>query len=814
MAELCTKKKNAVYNAILTGLVLILTITISIAQTPASINIDQLSDEQLIQYMNTAHLTGLSDAELETKARQNGWSDNQISKLKDRVAKLTQSGTSKLGNQDIQTKRIYNASPNAPNNAADAAQSNELQIYGSELFNNTNLTFEPNLKIATPRNYIIGVEDQLHIDIFGYAEASYNLTVSPEGAIRIPNVGPVKVAGLTFDDAQKKIKEQLSKIYSGIAAGNTSMQVSLGQIRSIRVTLIGEIVKPGTYTLPSLATIANALYVSGGPNKNGSFRNIQLIRNGKTKAIFDLYDFLTRGDLGNNLILEDDDIIRVAPYSIHITLEGAVKHPAIFEAKSGESLNDMVNYAGGFSDNAYKETIRITRQGKREKEVLTVAFNNIKNFMPQSGDVAIVDNITDRFRNRISITGDVFHPGNYSLTTISDLKTLLQQAGVKESAFRDRAIINRLQENYIPEIVSFNINDILSGKTNIALQREDAVIINSIESLREKYTVQINGEVNKPGTYQYADNIKLQDLLLVAGGFKDAASKMKIEVSRRIRNSGTGKDTSTYAVIQEVSVDDDLSQAKDFTLQPFDIVSVRKDPAYTDQIMVSIEGEVLYPGQYSISRRNERLSDLIARAGGLRQSAYPEGAILFRKTYENTSDDSSKRTLLNIIQKQSSSDTADKEEARASLREMQKPVGIKLDEVIQNPNSPYNIMLVEGDVLQIPNKLETVQTTGGIYVSQKIVYRAGIGFKDVIRASGGYTQNAIKRKSYVVYPNGEIMATHTSFIFFKKYPEIKPGAQVYVPVRTKSKGMSVQEILGYTSALLGIVGVTIAIIKM
>jgi protein involved in polysaccharide export with SLBB domain len=300
----------------------------------------------------------------------------------------------------------------------------------------------------------------------------------------------------------------------------------------------------------------------------------------------------------------------------------------------------------------------------------------------------------------------------------------------------------------------------------------------------------------------------------MAGGFKDAASKMNIEVSRRIRNSGIGKDTSVYAIIREISVGDSLSQGKNFVLQPFDIVSVRRDPAYMDQIVVSVEGEILYPGQYSVSKRDERLSDLIARAGGLRQSAYPEGAVLLRKTFENITEDSTKKHKLNIIQNQTQSDTASKQQVIQSMMEVQKPVGIKLDDVLKNPNSPYNIMLTEGDILQIPKKSETVQTFGGVYVSQKVVYVNGIGFKDIIHASGGFTQNAIKRKSYVVYPNGEVMATRKSFLFFKRYPEIKPGSEIYVPVKVKTNGMSTSDVLGYTSALLGITGLILAIMKM
>lgn len=794
---------------------------VTIAQLPGSVNIDQLSDDQIVQYMNKAKLTGLSDAELEAKAKQSGLSDDQISKLKARVANLqTSKGSTGSPNASNNSNRTVSTSDNVgmkPGDFYPQKVDNGLEIYGSQLFSNANLTFEPNLRIATPRNYVLGVEDELKIDIFGYSEASYNVTVNPEGVIRLPNIGPIRVVGMTFDDAQKKIKQSLTKIYPGIASGNTSVQVSLGQIRTIRVTMIGEITKPGTYSLPSLATIANALYVSGGPNKTGSFRNIQLIRNGKTLVTFDLYDFLSKGDLNNNLVLQDDDIIKVSPYDIRVTLQGAIKHPAIFESKKGETLGDIITYGGGFTDNAYKETIRIIRLGKKEKEVVTIAFQDYAKLIPQSGDTAIIDSITNRFSNRVSIEGEVFHEGDFSLTSVPTLKDLLLQAGVKENAFKERGLIKRLQDNYTPEILNFNVSDILNGKTNIILKREDAVNIASIYNVREQYTISIDGEINKPGTYEYADSIKLQDFILLAGGFKDAASNSRIEISRRMRNSGgREKDTSTYATIAEIDLGRSLASnnMQAFTLQPFDIVSVRRNPSYKDQIVVSIEGEVLYPGQYSVSTRDEKISDLIRRAGGLRSAAYPEGAVLLRKTFENNSENAIADNKVDVIQNQSKSDSSGKEHVIKSLKDPQKLVGIRLDDILKNSNSPYNIMLNEGDVLRIPKKLETIQTFGGVYVSKKVIYSEGISFKKVIRESGGFTQEALRKRSYAVYPNGEIQSTHKTFIFFRSYPKIKPGTEVYVPLKKETKGLTTQEILGITGALVGIAGIVIGILNV
>jgi protein involved in polysaccharide export with SLBB domain len=530
MAELYFKKIN-MKNLILFILFSIISIIGTNAQPLGSINIDQLSDQQLLQYMNSAGLSGLNESQLESKAKSKGLNNDQISKIKSRVSNLQTS-------QSVKTNSAPPVNVDRVLVPVITPQINytENGVFGSELFTNTNLTFEPNLRIPTPVNYVLGVDDELVIDIFGYSENTYKLKVQPEGYIRMPNIGPVRVVGLPIEDARKKIKQQLQKIYPGILSGNTSVQISLGQIRTIRVTLIGEVIRPGTYSIPSLANIANALYVSGGPNANGSFRTIELIRNGKTKVIFDLYDFLIKGDLSNNLMLQDDDIIKINPYKIRVSVYGAVKKSAVFEAKENENLGSIITYANGFSDNVYKESFKVIRLGKTEKEILTIPFQEYLNFKIQSGDVIVLDNIIDRFKNRVSINGAVFHPGDYSTDNVTNLKQLILKAGLKEDAYRNRAIITRLQTDFTPTIINFNLNDILSEKQQITLQREDIVTITSVFSIREKYTVSINGEVGNSGSYDYRDSMKLKDLILLAGGFKESASGKKIEISRRIRN--------------------------------------------------------------------------------------------------------------------------------------------------------------------------------------------------------------------------------------------------------------------------------------
>ena len=769
----------------------------------SSINIDQLSDQQLQQYLNQFNLSGLSEAELESKAKEKGLSDDQIQKLRLRIQSLN--GGASKSSSDTSADYRRGVASKSPNNSV--LMINGLPVFGSSLFAKENLIFEPNLQIPTPVNYQIGTGDQLNIDLFGYSDANFKLKVSPDGNIRIPNLGPVKVAGLNFETAQQKIKSQLSKIYPQIGSGQTSVQVSLGNIRSIRVTLIGEIKKPGTYTLPSLATIANALYVSGGPDTIGSYRNIQLVRNGKTISVFDLYDFLLKGDLSKNLRLEDDDIIRVNPYETRVAITGAIKRKAIYEAKKTESLQDILLIAGGFADNAYREFIRVVRYGKNSKEAITVKAEQLGSFRLQSGDSCFIDSISMRFTNKLVITGAVTHPGVYSVQEFASLKPLLQTAVLREDAYLQRAMIKRKNADYIPKTVDVNLADILSGATDIKLQREDSIRIFSLLELRAKDSVTINGEVNKPGSYSFADSMQLQDLILLAGGFNDGASKAVIEVSRRIKDS-TDKEGETpqYAIVTTVSLNKILDKTAGLPvvyLHAYDIVSVRKDPSYKDQITVELQGEVLYPGKYTLQNNKETISALVKRAGGLRTTAYPEGGMLLRNTFSDTVEANlSEDRILNIRNQSRGADSLSNQLIN-SISRAKKIVSFNLEKALAEPNSVNDILLETGDVLRIPKYPETVQSFGSIYVPKKVLYEKGLSFKKVVDESGGFLSQASRKRSYVIYPNGEVKSTK-HFLFFRFYPSIKPGSEVYVPLKDKKTAFSLADLVGITAVISGI----------
>ncbi|OIQ71961.1 polysialic acid transport protein KpsD precursor [mine drainage metagenome] len=547
----------------------------------------------------------------------------------------------------------------------------------------------------------------MNIDLFGYSDANFKLKVSPDGTIRIPNLGPVKVAGLSFETAQQKIKSQLSKIYPQIASGQTSVQVTLGSIRSIRVTMIGEIQKPGTYTLPSLATIANALYVSGGPDAIGSYRDIQLVRNGKTIAVFDLYDFLLKGDLTKNLRLEDDDIIRVNPYETRVTITGAIKRKAIYEARKSETLEDLLAIAGGFDDYAYRSFIRVERNTKSAREAITVNADQFKTFTLLSGDHYSIDSISSRFTNKVVISGAVFHPGVYSTKEFATLKPLLEKAGLREEAYLQRAMIKRRNENYIPKTIDINLADILSGKTDFILQREDSVRVFSLLELLDKYSVTINGEVNRPDSYNYTDSMQLQDLILMAGGFKEGASGKKIEIARRVRDSVSEKDSNRYSIVKVIELNkklDENSDAPKFILQPFDIVSVRKNPSYLEQVSIKVEGQVMYPGDYSIEKRHERISDIIQRAGGFRSDAYLPGALLMRGKTEDANTKSQELQRLNLLSSSDSTKNLNSDSLINKMNAYTSSIGINLQEALTHPGSKYDVFVEGGDRLVIPKE--------------------------------------------------------------------------------------------------------------
>jgi protein involved in polysaccharide export with SLBB domain len=811
-----------IFKGVLFLLLIVYSTNTAHSQLSPTINIENLTDQQLIVLMSQYQLNGLSEAELEMKAREKGLSSDQIIQLKKRMALIDPSAVkdinapSKTQNDPYEPREKINTK-SLGNKKADSSKT--LKPFGAAIFENDNLSFEPNINIATPQNYIIGVNDQLVIDVYGISDITKRLKVTPEGDIRFPNLGPVKVAGLTIEDATLKLKKSLTKIYPGLANGSVKVQVSVGQIRSIRVTLIGEIKRPGNYDISSLSTLMNALYVSGGPNEIGSFRNIELVRNGKSISTFDLYDFLLKSDLTKNLLLQDGDIIRVNPYRTRVTVKGAVKKPALFDVKPNETAADIIQYAGGFADMAYKEVVRVFRFGAKNKELLSIKSEQLSSFKLNTGDTLVVDQLADMYTNRVFINGAVYYPGAYGIKEMkSSLRELLVAAKIKEDAYDKRALLRRLKYDYTTEYINFNITEVLSGVKYIELAREDSIQIYRMNDLREKYYITINGEVNKPGTFEFAEGMTVQDLILLSNGFREGASMQKIEISRRLKPDGSQKDSAVYSVIKEIDLAslNSKTQEADFKLSPFDIISVRKSPIYKEQINVSIEGEVIYPGKYTLSGNEERISDLIKRAGGLKQKGFPAGAVLIRKTYRDLSE--SDATLVNTKTNLSNAQSGKSSPILSSsdtsvindLYKEQKPVGIQLDQILQKPGSSEDLFLLEGDILKVPKQLQTIQTFGAVNVPKQIVYHDGISFRDALRESGRYSINASKKNSYVIYPNGQVRKTK-SFLFFRSYPSIKPGTEIYVSAKRPKAKLSTGEVIGIVTSLTSLISILIVL---
>ena len=808
-----------------------ITTTLCAQQLPSNIdfstaNVDNLSDQQLQQLLSKAQASGASVDDICQQAQAKGMPADQVSKLRDRLNQLSGgaggSSPTTSGKGDSQSGRTYGYRPSGNADSLNGLKNQQDQafrnrIFGADLFSNANLTFEPNLNIATPGNYIIGPGDELILDVYGYSEKSDHLKVTPDGFVNLQNVGPILVSGLTMDEAKVRIIDKLKSIYSGIVNGNTHVQLLLGNIRSIQVMVIGEVMRPGSYTLPSLATVANALYVSGGPGINGSFRDIQVIRDGKPIVTFDLYDFLAHGSLDKNVLLRDQDIIKINPYQTRVELTGEIKHPAIFEAKQGEDLGDILQYAGGYTSKAYKGFIRAVRVNNREKEILTVPGDSINSYPLHSGDVFHVDSILDRYANKVVITGSVFHPGDFALEPGMTLKDLIEKAdGVKEDAFMNRGLIKRLKPDYSPEIVNFNVGDVLAGTSTVSLQKEDSVFIYSRFKIRERFYIIVRGEVNHPDTIPYADSMRLGDVVLLAGGLKDAASLNQIEVGRRVRSQSYNPTDTVLAVVGRFSIQKDLSENQDaanFSLQPFDQVMVRHAPGYHEQVVVRIEGQVIYPGSYIIDARNEKLSDLVRKAGGLKPDAFTEGALLLRQPGIEGSDADFERNKLDVfVQANRGNDSTELRKIRAKMDSSEQLVGINLEKALQYPGSKYDLLLEKEDVVRVPKKLETVSLYGEVFYPKLVRFDKRYRFKDFIDQGGGFTAVALRRGSYVVYPNGEVASTR-KVLFFNHFPKVKPGSEIFIPAKRQHQPWVAGDFIGVGTGLATLAAILITVLR-
>jgi len=807
-----------IYLTLLGVVLCFLAYTPSSAQSiPANANIDNYSDAQIKQWMQQAQASGLTDAQLVQMAQSKGMPATQVQRLQSRIADIRAKDNS-IGDTTAQTARKLNYQPNPENQQNGSNNAVSPKIFGSSLFrNSTANSFQPNLKIATPKNYIVGPGDQLHIDITGNNVRSWKPVVSAEGNINISDVGILQVSGKTIEQVKANIKSKLANYYA-IDKG-VNAEINLGDIRSINVIMQGELVKPGTYTVSSLSTAFDALFAAGGPNDIGSFRQIDIIRNNKVIRHLDLYDFLVKGSKKDDITLQDQDVIHVPPYDLRVELSGAVKIPALFEVLPGETLQDLLRFCGGFTDQAYTALINVDEVNGQQHRLKDVFENDYKNHIPLRGDKYIINKILNRYENRVIITGAVFRPGPFELQKGLTLSQLIKNAGgLKEDAFMGRGTIIRLNPDNTTYQQSFNVQDaITKPSSDILLQREDSVRITSKFDLHDKYTVSINGEVRNQGEFAYADSMKVADLIILAGGFAEGASSKRIGVARRVYDSDPNALNTRTAQVFSVNVNTDLDFADiNFTLKPFDIVSVYPLPGYETQKMVKVEGEVMYPGPYPIEKKNEKISDIIAKAGGLTQSADVEGASLKRDNTAFLGGDKAKTDTVGLnkerldrikhlqtIYKDSTNNNA--EQLRNNF------VGIDLKKILQDPGHGDDLILEDGDILRVPKQQQTVSVNGEVLYPSNIVYNNGKTLKGYVLNAGGFSPNALKRGAYVVYPNGTVIGTH-HFLFFSSHPKIKPGSEIFVPKQPERKGLSAQELIGITTGIVSLGAIILTLI--
>ncbi|MEX0823265.1 MAG: SLBB domain-containing protein [Balneolaceae bacterium] len=767
----------------------------------ASVNVDNLSDAQIRQIWDRAQDENLSVQEIGALAQTRGMPPAEVSKLRTRLNEVRFQTDTDAGDSQQTSLRQVEDSQNGQDQMeirSDVEQATDsLRIFGADLFRRGTRTFEPSFNIPTPVDYTLGAGDEIVINIWGAAEANYNLTVSPEGVIRINNLGPIFVDGLTMIDARDRILNRLRDIYSGLrpnqpGEGNTFAEVSLGNVRSIKVTVLGEVDEPGSYTITSLSSVFNALYAAGGPTRSGTYREIQVIRGQEIIARLDIYDFLVYGDQSDNIRLRDQDIIKIDPYKNRVRLDGEVKRPGLFEMKEGETLGNLIEFAAGFTERAYTNRLVLRRSTELQRSISDVRWPEGSGLVLQGGDDLRVGEILDRFENRVAIRGAVYREGEYELDEDMTLTDLIDKAeGLREDAYLPRGIIYRTRDNLVVETIPFSVENVRDGVADdLLLKRDDIVQISSLFDLQEEQTLRVSGAVNQGGEFPYVENLTLKDAIYLADGFRNSAAPYRIEVARRLTGADRFQKGDMLAERFEFDVDSTLQFSKDgeeFLLQPFDQIFVRSLPNYRPQQTVQVEGEVQFPGSYVLENRTARISDLIEWSGGLSRFAYPQGASLSRTEIDEVGTDVAEQ-----LQEETEIEVTDSGSNK---------VGIKLIEILQNPGSPADLKLLPGDVLNIPVRLETVRVEGAVLYPVNVQYRAGMSLRDFVDNAGGYADNARKKRSYVVYANGEVDRSK-KFLFFRNDPPIEPGATIIIPAKDDEPELSPQERIAIYSTIV------------
>ena len=761
-----------------------------------------MSDSQVLEYVKEGIRQGKEQKQLASELARKGVAKEQAMRVKQLYEQQNNVNASNATGTDVNESRLReemkeNTSDMLEDHPStqDLARSN--QVFGRNIFNTRNLTFEPSVNIATPLNYRLGPGDEVIIDIWGASQNTIRQQISPDGTINIQKIGPVNLNGLTIAEANDYLKKTLNKIYNGLNNTNdptSDIRLTLGSIRTIQINVMGEVVQPGTYSLSSFSTVFHALYRAGGVSDIGSLRNVQLVRNGKNIATIDVYQFIMKGHIQDDIRLQEGDVVIVPAYDILVKIDGKVKRPMRFEMKKDENLSTLISYAGGFDADAYTRSLRVVRQNGQEYEVNTVKDLDYSVYKMRNGDVVTAEAILNRFTNKLEIRGAVYRPGIYQLNgKLNTVRELVNEAqGLTGDAFLNRAVLYRQREDLTTEVIPVDIKAIMDGTSpNIILAKNDILYIPSIHDLEDRGDVVIHGEVAKPDSYPYADNMTLEDLIIQAGGLREAASVVRVDVSRRIRNPHSTVDNDTIGRTYTFSLKEGfvVDGTPGFVLQPYDEVYVRRSPGYQAQQNVVVEGEILFEGSYAMTSREERLSDLIRKAGGSTKKAYLRGAKLTRVATEG--EKKRMGDVIRLMSRQLGEAMMDSLDIHV---EDHFTVGIDLEKALANPGSTSDIVLREGDVVFIPKSTNTVKINGAVMVPNTVSYIAGKNIDYYLNQAGGYSDNAKKSKKFIVYMNGQVTKVKGSG---KK--QIEPGCEIIVPSRSK-KRTNVGEILGYATS--------------
>ena len=767
-----------------------------------SLMAQSMSDSQVLEYVKDGIRQGKEQKQLASELARKGVTKEQAMRVKQLYEQQNNVNTSKSTGTDINESRLREETKeNTSDMLEDHPTTQDLargdQVFGRNIFNTRNLTFEPSVNLATPSNYRLGPGDEVIIDIWGASQNTIRQQISPEGTINISKIGPVNLSGMTVSAANDYLKAALNKIYNGL--NNTTdptsdIRLTLGNIRTIQINVMGEVVQPGTYALSSFSTVFHALYRAGGVSDIGSLRNVQLVRNGKNIATIDVYEFIMKGNTQDDIRLQEGDVVIDPAYDVLVKISGKVKRPMRFEMKKGESLSTLITYAGGFDADAYTRSLRVVRQNGEEYEVNTVKDMDYSIYKMRNGDVVTAEAILNRFTNKLEIRGAVYRPGIYQLSgKLNTIRELVNEAqGLTGDAFLNRAVLYRQREDLTSEVVPVDIRSIMDGTSpNLALMKNDILYIPSIHDLEDRGNVTVHGEVAHPDSYPYADNMTLEDLIIQAGGLREAASTVRIDVSRRIKNPRSTADNDTIGQMYSFSLKDGfvIDGQPGFILQPYDQVYVRRSPGYQAQQNVAIEGEILFGGNYAMTSREERLSDLVNKAGGPTSYAYLRGAKLTRVA--NASEKKRMSDVVRLMQRQLGEAMIDSLGIRV---EDTFTVGIDLEKALSNPKGNADLVLREGDVISVPKNNNTVTINGAVMVPNTVSYIQGKDVDYYLNQAGGYSDNAKKSKKFIVYMNGQVTKVKGSG---KK--QIEPGCEIIVPSKAKKKA-NIGNILGYATS--------------